>query len=177
VRTVGAILQGGRSTRMGVDKAFVVVDRVTMRASVRAALAMICDGIVQLGGPGDGIDPVVADPGDGPLLAVLELLRTGLGDRYVVVAVDQPLLDAATLGRLLELTLDDDGGVCFADEPLPCVLPAGARARVEALARAGERRLRALATTTLAPTPAERRAIVNVNTAADLARLAGAGHV
>ena len=183
MRTVGVILQGGRSRRMGRDKAAVVVDGRTMRARVRAALASVSDEIVQLGGqlggqPGDhvvvavAIDDVIADPGDGPFVAVLALLSSGRGNRYVVAAVDQPRLDEATLRRLLDVDLDLDGGVCFEGEPLPCVLRAGARARVAALVAQGERRVRALATTTLVPTDAERRAIVNVNTPEDLAALA-----
>jgi molybdopterin-guanine dinucleotide biosynthesis protein A len=157
---------------MGRDKASVVVDGQTMRSRVRAALAAVCDDVVQLGGPPGGGDDVIDDAGDGPFVAVLALLSCGRGDRYVVAAVDQPRLDASTLQRLLDVELDDDGAVCFAGEPLPCVVRAGARGRVAALVARGERRLRTLATTTLAATAHEQAAIVNVNTPADLAGLA-----
>jgi molybdopterin-guanine dinucleotide biosynthesis protein A len=170
VRTVGVILQGGRSRRMGRDKACVVVDGQTMRARVRAALSAVSDAIVQLGGPHDD-DDVIDDAGDGPFFAVLALLHSGRGDRYVIAAVDQTQLDAATLRRLLDVDIADDGGVCFDDEPLPCVLAAGARARIAALAAQGERRVRALSTTTIPASPRERAAIVNVNTPEELAAL------
>jgi molybdopterin-guanine dinucleotide biosynthesis protein A len=169
--TVGAILQGGRSSRMGADKAFVVVDGVAMRDRVRAALAGVVDEIVQVGGADRGVDTVVSDEGDGPLRAVLALLHSGRGDRYVIAAVDQPLLDAPALRRLLEVDLASDGCVCFEDEPLPCVVRAGARDRLAALVARGERRMRALATTTLVPSSCERAAIVNINTRNDLAAL------
>jgi molybdopterin-guanine dinucleotide biosynthesis protein A len=168
MRTVGAILQGGRSSRMGRDKAFVVVDGVPMRERVRRALAAVVDEVVQLGGVAGGVEDVVVDAGDGPLLAVLALLRSGRGDRYLVAAVDQPLLDEALLRRLLEVDVGTEGGVAFVDEPVPCVLAAGARGRIEAVARAGERRLGALTTTWLAPTTDERRRLANVNSPDDL---------
>lgn len=170
MRVVGAILQGGRSRRMGVDKATVVVDGMTMRARVRAALVAVVDEVVQLGGlppPGaadDVTDPVLHDPGHGPFLAVKALLESGRGDRYVVVAVDQPLIDPATLRRLLDVDVGADGAVCFEHEPLPCVLAAGALRRIESLAFSGERRVLALSTKTLQPTPSELRALTNVNT-------------
>ena len=171
MRTVGVILQGGRSRRMGRDKATVVVDGRTMRARVRAALAEVSDELVQLGGPPDDEDGVIDDAGDGPFVAVLALLGSGRGDRYVVAAVDQPRLDAPTLRRLLDVDLAADGAVCFDGEPLPCVILAGARARIAALVAQGERRVRALATKTVSPSPHERAAIVNVNTPEDLAAL------
>jgi molybdopterin-guanine dinucleotide biosynthesis protein A len=159
---------------MGRDKAGVVVDGLPMRAHVRRALAAVCDEVVQLGGPRDDDDgdDVIADAGEGPFLAVRALLHTGRGDRYVIAAVDQPRLTRAVLQRLLDVDVGGDGAVCFVDEPLPCVIAAGARARVDALADAGERRLRALTTATLAVSDDDRRVLVNVNTPAELASLA-----
>jgi molybdopterin-guanine dinucleotide biosynthesis protein A len=131
----------------------------------------VADEVVQVGGVVAGDEVVVPDPGEGPFLGVLALLRSGRGDRYVIAAVDQPLLDAPTLRRLLDVDAGVDAGVAFADEPIPCVLPATARPRIEAAAAAGERRLRALATTTVTPTTDERRCLRNVNRPEDLASL------
>jgi molybdopterin-guanine dinucleotide biosynthesis protein A len=161
---------------MGTDKAAVVVDGVPMRTRVRASLAATCDMVVQLGGIGDGVDVVLPDDGQGPFLAVLGLLRSGLAERYVVVAVDQPLIEPGTLQCLLDADPGGDGGVSYADEPVPCVVRAAAVARVERLAAAGERRLRALATTTIAPDARQRRTLVNVNTPIDLAAIVDHGH-
>jgi molybdopterin-guanine dinucleotide biosynthesis protein A len=169
MKTVGALLQGGRSSRMGQEKANVVIGGQTMRARVRAALAGVVDEVVQLGGRENGSEPVIADPGEGPLGAVVALLHSGRGDRYVVAAVDQPFLSSTVLTRLLSVELADDGAVSFAGEPLPCVVQAGARTRALLLASSGERRLWTLMTTTLPPSAPERRALRNLNTPHDVA--------
>lgn len=134
---VGAILQGGRSTRMGRDKAFVVVGGLTMQERVRRALAPVCQRVLLVGGVGADVD----DDGDSAFAGVRAVVGSGAGDRYVVCAVDVPLVDGALLRRLIDA--DDDA--CFAGHPLPLVVAASSRARIEALWRAGERRLSSIA--------------------------------
>jgi molybdopterin-guanine dinucleotide biosynthesis protein A len=154
---------------MGRDKAAVVVAGVPMRARVLRALRAVCDEVVQLGGPTGDAEVVVPDDGAGPFLAVIDLLARVPGDRFVIAPVDQPLLSPGLLRRLLDVDVGVAGGVCFDGEPLPCVLAAGARDRVALLAAAGERRMRTLATTSIAPTDHERSSLMNVNSPADAA--------
>ena len=142
----GAILQGGRSTRMGTDKAFVVVAGLPMREHVRLALLSVCPRVVQVGGAGADVD----DDGDGPLAGVLALLRSGIAERYLVCAVDQPFITATILQPLID---DDDDAVSWLGEPLPLCLRASALLRIEGLYAAGERRMSTLSTVTL-PVPA-----------------------
>lgn len=161
IELCGAILHGGRSTRMGRDKAFVVVDGKPLRDHVRAALLTVCPRVVQVGGVGGD----VSDDGDGPLSAVLALLRSTIAERYLVCAVDQPFLSAEVLQPLIDV---DDDAVAYDDEPLPVCVRRGALSRLQVLHGQGERRMRALTTTTL-PLPAALRAqLRNLNRPEDL---------
>jgi molybdopterin-guanine dinucleotide biosynthesis protein A len=165
---LGAILAGGRSSRMGRDKAVVVVDGATMRDHVRRALSEVCDEIVVVGGDGADVD----DPRRGPLLALLALLQARPGRMVMVAPVDQPRLTRAALVPLVAACGHDDG-VCWAHEPLPLCLGPGARPRIEAAIARGEERIASAVTRPL-PLVDEgvRAALVNVNTPADLAGLA-----
>jgi molybdopterin-guanine dinucleotide biosynthesis protein A/rhodanese-related sulfurtransferase len=108
----GAVLTGGRSARMGRDKAFVTIDGVPL--AVRVADALRDAGAVEvraIGGDLARLDaiglPAVADPheGMGPLGGIATALRA-LGDHDVVVvlACDLPAVSPAGLrtvvGRL-----------------------------------------------------------------------------
>lgn len=173
LKPLGAILAGGRSSRMGTDKARVIVDGRPMADSVRAALAEVCDGVIVVGGP----DADVTDPLEGPLSAVAALLRSGRAHRYLVAPVDQPRLQAAVLLRLLDARAvhpaATDVGVAFVGEPLPMLIDAGASARLDEILSRGERRLRA-AITLEVDVDDSSAALVNVNTPADVAALAAA---
>ncbi len=173
LKPLGAILAGGRSSRMGTDKARVIVDGRPMADSVRLALAEVCDGVIVVGGP----DADVTDPLEGPLSAVAALLRSGRAERYLVAPVDQPRLQAAVLQRLLDARAvhpaATDVGVAFVDEPLPMLIDAGASARIDELVSRGERRLRAAITVEVAVDDSG-GALVNVNTPADVEALTSA---
>lgn len=175
---VGAILQGGRSTRMGRDKAGVIDGALTLREHVLRALAEVCDRVVQVGGPNadvidviDVIDVVGGSEGVdvGPFAGVVALLESGLGDVYVVAPVDMPRLTAPLLRQLLAALSPENDGVAFANHPLPVVLSATARARVRQAFDGGERRLKFLATRVVSVD--DEAGLVNVNSEADLARL------
>lgn len=104
-RLLGAMLAGGRSRRMGRDKAGLEIgEGRTMADSVLEALRGVCDDVVLLGdaaGIGDDI-PRLDDlrPGQGPLAGIETLMRQRRADGYLVVPCDMPLVDADLLGRL-----------------------------------------------------------------------------
>ncbi len=103
---LGAILAGGASTRMGVDKALVELDGRPLVSHVAGALESVCDDIVVIGRrePVAGIESVPDDFDGrlGPAAGVATALRLA-GTRPVVVsAVDQPFLRSATLHRLVD---------------------------------------------------------------------------
>jgi molybdopterin-guanine dinucleotide biosynthesis protein A len=68
MRTLGAVLAGGRSSRFGSDKALALLGGRTLLDHAQAALAPLCDALVIVGRDGG-----VADwprPGMGPLGAI-----------------------------------------------------------------------------------------------------------
>jgi molybdopterin-guanine dinucleotide biosynthesis protein A len=104
---VGAVLTGGRSTRMGRDKALIEVDGSAMVDRVGGALFEAGSSIVVAVGP-----PALAGglasvddlyPGEGPLGGVITALKffAARARSVCVVACDLPWLDAAALGELV----------------------------------------------------------------------------
>ncbi len=92
----GAVLTGGASSRMGTDKAQLVVGGVASATRVARCLASLCEDVVLVGG-----DPPASAPGrrvrdgDGPhsalrgLVAALEAARA---ERVLVLATDLPFV-------------------------------------------------------------------------------------
>ena len=104
--SAGIVLTGGASSRMGADKAFVVVDGRPMVVAVADALweggcsPVECQGgdVERLAGLGMTAFPD-SRPGTGPVAAILDALER-TGDTVVVAACDLPALDAATVRDL-----------------------------------------------------------------------------
>ncbi|MFN3644035.1 MAG: molybdenum cofactor guanylyltransferase MobA [Gemmobacter sp.] len=176
------ILAGGRSSRMGRDKALVPLGGRPMIAAVIARLAPQAAPLA-ISANGDparfaafGL-PVLPDavPGHpGPLAGVLAAMdwAAGLGaDAVVTVPVDVPLIPADLVGRLAAA-----GPFALARTPGgwqgACALwPVGLRARLRADLGAGMRRLTdwARAQGAVAADFDDEAAFANVNTPADLA--------
>ncbi len=104
----GVVLAGGRSSRMGVDKALVAVDGVPMAELARRALVGAgAAELVAVGGdlPALGEMGFVGHPDDhpgaGPLGGILTALRVATHDPVVVLACDLPLVDAAGITEVL----------------------------------------------------------------------------
>lgn len=120
------ILVGGRSSRMGEDKAAIdwnglrAVDRVAEAARAAGAAFVLTAG-------GDYGLPFVADPSPyaGPVGGVLQglaaLAQRGLA-RALVMAVDAPTLTPQDLAPLLQAPAP---GAAFEGFPLPMALPTG----------------------------------------------------
>lgn len=107
---IGVILAGGRSSRMGVDKATFAVGGRPMLDWVREALDRACERVVIAGrdeAP-DGVE-AIPDEGDGPqgpLAGLVAILSRFRGEPLTVVAVDQPWVRTETLVHLGDLTGD-----------------------------------------------------------------------
>lgn len=99
---IGAILTGGMSTRMGRDKADVVVGERTMLEMVAAAMNSVVSQVVLLGSDRDNwVSWPDAVHAEGPLAGVATALTHAGTDRVLVVAVDQPFVRPETLRELL----------------------------------------------------------------------------
>ena len=119
---VGVVLTGGRSSRMGVDKAAIVVDGKPLVVRVADALweagchPVECQGgdsalLAEYGLP--GFEDSVAD--GGPLVAIADGLRRHRGHTVVVAACDLVDLDASAVTAVIdEAPTGVDGSRCDA---------------------------------------------------------------
>jgi molybdopterin-guanine dinucleotide biosynthesis protein A len=135
----GVVLAGGRSTRMGRDKASLTIggerllDRqVRLLREIGAGRVLVScankpDGQAFPAGTHVLLDRL---PDTGPLAGIEAALRTADGERVLVLAVDLPGLDADWLRRLWAQSSDRCGVVPVLDrrlEPLAAVYPGPAR--------------------------------------------------
>lgn len=109
------VLCGGRSTRMGFDKAGLAFGPETLLARVVRTAQRVAADVVVVGRPGPEVPDdvrVVRDPieGLGPLAGLATGLAAVTKDRAIVLACDQPLVVPALLERLL--TLGGDADAC-----------------------------------------------------------------
>ena len=101
------ILVGGRSSRMGVDKAHALSDGRALALRVVDLAASVCNSICVVGDPALYSDlglPVIADtrPGAGPLAAIEAVLTATSADANLVLACDMPALGSNILEELFE---------------------------------------------------------------------------
>ena len=115
MRVTGIVLAGGRSSRMGQDKAAIVLDGRTLLQRACDVLAEAADEIVVVGAPGRALPEVVsaldvrrvddAIEGEGPLFGIAAGLQAARGEVAVVVGCDMPYLEPALLRLLAERAL------------------------------------------------------------------------
>jgi len=139
------VLTGGRSSRMGVDKALVPIDGQPLALRVAVEVAKVCSSVSLVGDPEKyralGL-PVVADefPGLGPLAGIEAALRVTEADWNLLVACDMPALNPSLLGELFAACTE-----CNPDEAghPDGALPQYADGRVEPLCAVYHRRCHA----------------------------------
>ena len=107
----GVLLTGGGSTRMGRDKATIVLDGETWAARAGRLLAEVCAPVIEVGPGVSGLPAIVEPtPGRGPLVAFLAGVDAlGVAGPVVMLACDIPLLDVALVD--LVANWDGDGSV------------------------------------------------------------------
>jgi molybdopterin-guanine dinucleotide biosynthesis protein A len=115
MRVTGIVLAGGRSSRMGQDKAALVLDGRTLLQHACDALAAAADEIVIVGSPGRPLPAVSAAvpvrrvddavEGEGPLAGIAAGLAAAHGEVAAVVGCDMPHLAPALLRLLAEQAL------------------------------------------------------------------------
>lgn len=115
----GVVLAGGRSRRMGADKALLEVEGVALVDGVAAVLGEVCDEVLiasgdgmRLARPGEIADAV---PDAGPLGGLLAAIRAATHPLLAVVAVDMPHANAAVLKALAEELGEADAAVPVVD--------------------------------------------------------------
>lgn len=106
-KPLGAILTGGRSSRMGADKTGITVGSATMLEHVNAALRSVCGRVVLLGPDRDGWDTWAdAVHVGGPLAGVATALSRTAESQVLAVAVDHPFVRPETLQHLVVVGSD-----------------------------------------------------------------------
>ena len=130
-RLSGFVLAGGRSTRMGMDKALAVVGG---RPMIEIAVGILREAGVQVEIAGARSDlsnyaPVVPDTfvDAGPLGGVHAALASSRAEFCVFLPVDMPLMPAEVLCALIDRAVESSAGATFFRleghaEPFPVVL-------------------------------------------------------
>jgi molybdopterin-guanine dinucleotide biosynthesis protein A len=105
VSRMGFVIAGGKSSRMGANKAFLDFHRQTLLSRALAALTEACGNATIVGDPEAfaNFGPVVADvfAGCGPLAGIHSALLHSPADLNLMLAVDMPFV----CGKLLQFLL------------------------------------------------------------------------
>lgn len=127
----GAVLAGGKSTRMGADKALLLVDGEPLVGRSRRALVDAgASEVIAVGGDAAALEQlgfrVVPDgwPGGGPLGAIVTALDAAAEDLVVVLACDLPCIAGAAITQLVSSIEDSDAVVARADGRLQVLIAA-----------------------------------------------------
>ena len=129
MRHAGFVLVGGRSSRMGRDKALLEWHGTPLAEHVAQAVREAVGSVVLIGDPsrygGLGYE-VRADerPGLGPAGGVATALRLGRAEWNLIVACDMPNISKEALGLLLDRT-----GTSHAN----CIVPVASNCETEPL--------------------------------------------
>jgi molybdopterin-guanine dinucleotide biosynthesis protein A len=107
--TLGVVLVGGASLRMGRDKASIEFNGSTLLVRASAVLSEVFTSVVISGGdaapPGIRIIPDLVS-GLGPLGGLDTAYRTAAGRAVFLLAVDMPFVDAQTVRDIAEPPVD-----------------------------------------------------------------------
>jgi molybdopterin-guanine dinucleotide biosynthesis protein A len=103
--TIGAILAGGYSSRMGRSKSLLVVDGTSFLDRVHDTMTSIFTEVIVCGGsnvPSEGV--LIADerPGEGPVGGLLSALRIARGRPVFVTTVDMPVVTGRAIRSVVE---------------------------------------------------------------------------
>ena len=170
------ILCGGRSLRMGRDKASLPFGGGTLLSCQRDKARSLGIRDVLCCGPGGIPDRY---PGRGPLAGVHAGLLSARHSRCIVIPVDMPLLPAEELLRLARRHLQGTAEVTLAahggrTEPLVGVYESRLAPAVSAYLAAGYTRVTGFlssVTCFASPSPLPERCFANVNTPGDFCKI------
>jgi molybdenum cofactor guanylyltransferase len=110
----GFLLVGGKSSRMGVDKAFLKFDGQTLLDRALGVLKTACGSVTIVGDPavfaksGSAIADVF--PGCGPLAGIHAALAASAAELNAILAVDMPFVSAEVVSFLLAVA-EDSGAI------------------------------------------------------------------
>jgi molybdopterin-guanine dinucleotide biosynthesis protein A len=128
MRCSAVLLAGGKSTRMGRDKALLEIDGEPLWRRQLATLRRLAPEQLMVSGPPRGEGETIADriPNAGPLAGVSAALQKCTAPLLVVLAVDLPAMTTEFLQELLTTCGEEIGVVPQRSEffePLAAVYP------------------------------------------------------
>jgi molybdopterin-guanine dinucleotide biosynthesis protein A len=171
----GVLLVGGASTRFGSPKALARFEAETLAERAWRLLGEVCEERLAVGKRADALElpfPLLDDgtPVRAPLAGLVAALRAASHEVVLVVPVDCPLLDAASLRRLAAACRD---AAVPQTGPLPGAYARSTLPVFERRLATGQLRLRdGLAELQTVTVDLGAEVLVNVNEPADLAALA-----
>lgn len=181
--TLGAVLAGGGSSRMGTSKADLEYLGVSFVDHACATLSLVLSTVVVVGGPvgsRDSLMDAVADAG--PLAGILAALRHADGLPVMILAVDLPLVSIELVGRLVEPPLDGRRVRAATDgerlQPLCGVWGPDVVDPLEQFLAAGQRSVMAfLDSVSIDAIVTDAHTLTNINTPADYVAMHGGGEL
>ena len=129
----GLLLVGGKSSRMGHDKASIVYrDETPEWQRLHKILTDHCDAVLlcHRGDQDFGV-PAIIDPGEGPLVAIHTAQQAYPDVAWLTLACDLPLLEEKDLELLISQRDVDASATCYSSsidklpEPLCCIYEPG----------------------------------------------------
>jgi len=174
----GVLLVGGASRRFGSPKALARLGGETLAERTWRVLGDACEERIAVGKAADGLElpfPVLDDGCEvrASLAGIVGGLRAAATDVVVVLPVDCPLVDAASLRALAAACRD---AAMPPSGPLPGAYRRSVLPALERALAAGELRIRdAFAGLDVAVVDLDPSLLANVNEPADLERLASEG--
>ncbi len=126
----GIVLAGGRSRRMGQDKALLRLDEQTLLARAKSRLLQWGCGRVCVSGSYPG-EECILDSGDGPLSGILACIEHETATALLYIPVDMPFVTSHYFDLLLANydAHESIAGVSFADARFPLLLSNQERVR------------------------------------------------
>jgi molybdopterin-guanine dinucleotide biosynthesis protein A len=112
---MGFLLAGGKSSRMGADKAFLNFCGQTLLDHALAVMREVCGRVVVVGDPvrfaeyGSAVNDIFT--GCGPLGGIHAALASSSAELNLILAVDMPFVTAELLGFLLGVAENADSTV------------------------------------------------------------------
>jgi molybdopterin-guanine dinucleotide biosynthesis protein A len=111
----GFVLTGGKSSRIGKNKAFLDFGGETLLHRALKTLEAVCQDVAIVGDPAIFVDcgPAIADvfPGCGPLAGIHAALKHSSAELNLMLAVDMPFVAPELLSFLLSAAEDTDAVV------------------------------------------------------------------
>jgi molybdenum cofactor guanylyltransferase len=149
VQFSAALLAGGKSSRMGRDKAALVIDGLPLWQRQFAVLRELEPTEIFISGEIPNASCIADDtPGLGPLGGITTILRRITTPWLLVLAVDMPAMTSDFLRTLVAEARDGRGIIPTLDdypEPLAALYPRAALALAESQLARGERRMETFA--------------------------------